>query len=72
MEAVANCRMVEETLRGIVGDPLRMTPIAPMAGLDAGTIKKTIGSWYIWWYTKGYSMDSFDTGGGEGEDGEEE
>jgi predicted RNA-binding Zn-ribbon protein involved in translation (DUF1610 family) len=64
-----NACTVDGTLREMVGDPAKITPIKPMNMPTKDMVLKTARRWCVWWYSKGHKLEKLKP---EPEDEEEE
>jgi hypothetical protein len=71
-EGMTNACFVDDTLRQVVGNPLGMMKLTPMANPGKNQIERTAKAWAIWWYLDGYKLESFDTGDEDDEEEEDE
>jgi hypothetical protein len=70
-EGMINACVVDQTLRSIVGDAAKLSELKQFANPDKKLIERTVKYWYIWWYTQGYTQETFDLGGDEEEEEED-
>jgi predicted RNA-binding Zn-ribbon protein involved in translation (DUF1610 family) len=70
-EGKTNACVVDDTLRDMLGDPAKITPIKPMNMPTKDMVLKNAARWCVWWYTKGHKLEKLKPDPEEEEEEEE-